>query len=1092
MPHAASPPASDSRWTVPCGRRPLPVAVLVAFAAVSGFAAPPPQAPYDCRFTEEAITIDGRTDEPAWQAAVLIDRFTLPWLAPHDPPAMKATRARLLWNREHLYVAADMDDGDLYADVKEHDGNTWTNDVFEIFLKPALEKPGYYEFHVTPNNTRFDLFLPRRGHVERFRREREFHVTSAVTVRGTLNRWDDRDEGWTVEMRIPWADLMPTGGRPEPGDEWRFALCRYDFDVASEKPELSTAAPLNSLPYPNFHHFEDYAPIRFSGPDAKVGGRPFGIPRYVPVTTSRVVGAPDPPPPYTVESVWPSGVMDAAIVVAAQPGTDLLLVATEPSWGLPSQILRVKNCPAPFEPETLIGVDNPERQVGTVHYSITFHPEFATNGHVFIGSNGPRRLGDTDPRIGQPGVADRMTRITRYRIDPRPPYAFHAGSARVIIEWDSNGHDGGDMAFGRDGMLYVTSGDGTSDSDADLAGQDLTRLRAKVLRIDVDHPEAEHKPEGQAYLVPEDNPFVARPDARPETWAYGLRNPWRITCDRETGQIWVGNNGQDLWEQVYLLERGANYGWSLVEGSHPFARDRTPGPDPITKPTFEHSHAEARSLTGGVVYHGDAFPELHGCYLYGDYLTGRIWAARHDGRQVIRHELIADTMLQITSFCVSARGEILVSDHQAEQKGGIFRLTRRPPASVEMRPFPRRLSESGLFASVAGHAMAPGVVPYGVNSPLWSDGTHKARFVALPSRADGAGNVVPDPIDVTNENGWRFPDGTVLVKSFAIDREEGNPATRRWIETRFMLKEAGEWAGYSYEWNAEQTDAVLVEAAGKDHAFEIRTADLAIHPDGLKTLEWHYPSRTECMVCHSRASNFVLGLCTVQLNRDFDYAAVLGAGHATDNQLRAFEHLGMLRSNWWGEAAAAFKAQLPPGPEGETQPEKDRRMKEAIARWIAPLDGNDKAIASRRSALLTKAPAATNRLVDPLDATHDLASRARSYLHSNCSSCHQQSGGGNAMFSLLYRAAYRERDLAELKLIDERPMHHTFGLADARIIASGDPDRSVLFARISRRGPGQMPQLATTVVDEAGLAVVRAWIESLEAPPPIDAVGQAR
>jgi mono/diheme cytochrome c family protein len=307
-----------------------------------------------------------------------------------------------------------------------------------------------------------------------------------------------------------------------------------------------------------------------------------------------------------------------------------------------------------------------------------------------------------------------------------------------------------------------------------------------------------------------------------------------------------------------------------------------------------------------------------------------------------------------------------------------------------------------------------------------------------------------------------------------------------------MLKEAGEWAGYSYEWNAEQTDAVLVEATGKDHAFEIRTADLATHPDGLKTLQWHYPSRTECMVCHSRASNFVLGLCTVQLNRDFDYAAVLGAGHATDNQLRAFEYLGMLRSNWWGEAAAAFQAQLPPGSEGETQPEKDRRMKEAIARWIAPLDGNDKAIASRRSALLTKAPAATNRLVDPLDATHDLASRARSYLHSNCSSCHQQSGGGNAMFSLLYRAAYRERDLAELKLIDERPMHHTFGLADARIIASGDPDRSVLFARISRRGPGQMPQLATTVVDEAGLAVVRAWIESLEAPPPIDAVGQAR
>ena len=1066
------------------------VMLVVLMSAAAGTAAPP-AALYECRFTEQQITIDGRLDEPAWQDAVLIDRFSLPWIAPYDPPATKATRARLLWDREHLYVAADMDDGDLYADVEKHDGNTWTNDVFEVFLKPSVEKSGHYEFHVTPNNTRFDLFLPRRGHVERFRREREFHITSAVTVRGTLDRWDDRDEGWTVEMRIPWADLMPTGGRPEPGDEWRFALCRYDFDVEREKPELSTAAPLKSLSHPDFHHFEDYAPIRFSGPREKLGGKPYGIPRYVPVTTNKVVGAPDPPPPYIVENVYPGAVMDAAIVVAAQPGSDLLLVATEPSWSLPSQILRMRDGPAPFEPETLIGVDNPERQYGTVHYSITFHPEFATNGHVFIGSNGPRRPGDSDPRIGQPGVADRMTRITQYRIDPRPPYTFHADSARLIIEWDSNGHDGGDMAFGPDGMLYVTSGDGSSDSDADLAGQDLTRLRAKVLRIDVDHPDAENRPEGQAYLVPADNPFVGQPDVRPETWAYGLRNPWRITCDRTTGQIWVGNNGQDLWEQVYLLERGANYGWSLVEGSHPFATDRTPGPDPITKPTFEHSHAEARSLTGGVVYHGDAFPELRGCFLYGDYSTGRIWAARHDGRRVLRHELIADTMLQITSFCVSDRGDILLSDHQAEQKGGIYRLARRPPASADMRPFPRRLSESGLFASVAGHALAPGVIPYGVNSPHWSDGTHKPRFLAMPSRADEAGNVVPDPIDVTSENGWRFPDGTVLVKSFAIDRDEGNPATRHWIETRFMLKEAGEWAGYSYEWNAEQTDAVLVEAAGKDHTFEIRTADLAAHPDGVKTFQWRYPSRVECMVCHSRASNFVLGLCTVQLNRDFDYAAVLGARHATDNQLRALEHLGMLRSNWWADTVGAVGDHLPPGPEDETRPEKSRRVKEAIARWIAPLDANDKTIPSQRSALLTKAPAATNRLVDPLDATHDLASRARSYLHSNCSSCHQTSGGGNAMFNLLYRSAFGERDLFKQRLIDEQPMHHTFGLPDARIIASGDPSRSVLFSRISRRGPGQMPQLATNVVDEQGLAVVRAWIESLEAPPRKDAAGQA-
>jgi len=1038
-------------------------------------------APYDCRFTEQPITVDGRIDEEAWRAAAVIDRFSLPWLAPENPPANTATRARLMWDREHLYVAADMDDADLYADVEEHDGRTWTNDVFELFLKPAVDQPGYYEFHVTPKNTVFDLFLPRRGHVERFRREREFHIASAVTVRGTLDRWDDRDEGWTVEMRIPWTDLMPTGGRPDPGDEWRFALCRYDFDVALEKPELSTSAPLSSLPHPDFHHHEDYAPLRFSGPGADAGARATGIPQYVPVTTSRVIGAPERPPPYTVEHAFPGAVIDAPIVVASQPGSDLLLVATEPAWGLPSQILRVRDAAGPFEPETLVSVDSPDRKFGTVHYSIAFHPDFATNGHVFIGSNGPRRPGDSDPRIGQPGVADRMTRITRYRIDPRPPHTFHADSARLIIEWDSNGHDGGDMAFGPDGMLYVTSGDGTSDSDADLAGQDLTRLRAKVLRIDVDHPDAATRPEGQAYLVPPDNPFVGQPDVRPETWAYGLRNPWRITCDSETGQIWVGNNGQDLWEQVYLLERGANYGWSVVEGGHAFAMERTPGPHPITKPTFEHPHSEARSLTGGVVYHGDAFAELRGCYLYGDYSTGRIWAARHDGQRVLRHDLLADTTLQITSFCVTARGDILLSDHRAERQGGIFRLARRPQSPVAAAPFPRRLSESGLFASVADHAMAPGVIPYGVNSPLWSDGTHKVRFLALPARPDATGRLVPDPIDVTNANGWNFPDGTVLVKSFALEREAGNTATRRWIETRFMLKEAGEWAGYSYEWNDEQTDAVLVGAAGKDRDFPVIAADRAAHPDGVTMQRWRYPSRVECMVCHSRAANFVLGLCTVQLNRDFDYAAVLGPGHATGNQLRTLEYLGLLRSNWWAEAVTEVGGQLPLGDETRSPQERERRSKEALARRLAPLDRADPAIRSRRSALLTKPPEATNRLVDPRDAGHDLASRARSYLHANCASCHQPAGGGNAMFNALYRSAFGEHDIARQRLIDERPMHHTFGLPEPRLVAPGNPTRSVLLARIARRGPGQMPQLATSLVDAAGLAVIRAWIESL--PP---------
>jgi hypothetical protein len=156
----------------------------------------------------------------------------------------------------------------LYADVTEHDGQTWDNDVFEAFLKPATDKPAYYEFQVNAANTQFDCFIPRRGHVGRFRRSHAFGMESAVKLRGTLDDWTDRDQGWSVELKIPWASFGHTGGRPEPGAEWRLALCRYDYDVAREAPELSTCAALTAS---NFHRHEDYRPLIFAGPQAAVG-----------------------------------------------------------------------------------------------------------------------------------------------------------------------------------------------------------------------------------------------------------------------------------------------------------------------------------------------------------------------------------------------------------------------------------------------------------------------------------------------------------------------------------------------------------------------------------------------------------------------------------------------------------------------------------------------------------------------------------------------------------------------------------------------------------------------------------------------------
>jgi glucose/arabinose dehydrogenase len=192
-------------------------------------------------------------------------------------------------------------------------------------------------------------------------------------------------------------------------------------------------------------------------------------------------------------------------------------------------------------------------------------------------------------------------------------------SRELIIEWQSAGHGGGDMGFGPDGFLYFTAGDGTTGSDPDMTGQDLTDLRGSILRIDVDHPS-----QGKLYSIPKDNPFLRVPKARPEIWAFGLRAPWRMSFDSATGNLWVGEVGQDLWEMIHLIRRGGNYGWSVMEGTHPFYPERKIGPAPISPPIVEHHHSEARSITGGYVYHGKQLPELANHYLYCCYQTGSL------------------------------------------------------------------------------------------------------------------------------------------------------------------------------------------------------------------------------------------------------------------------------------------------------------------------------------------------------------------------------------------------------------------------------------------------------------------------------------
>jgi mono/diheme cytochrome c family protein len=214
-----------------------------------------------------------------------------------------------------------------------------------------------------------------------------------------------------------------------------------------------------------------------------------------------------------------------------------------------------------------------------------------------------------------------------------------------------------------------------------------------------------------------------------------------------------------------------------------------------------------------------------------------------------------------------------------------------------------------------------------------------------------------------------------------------------------LTKQQGEWVGYSYRWNDEQTDAVLVEAKGADREVTVRTVK------GERKQTWHYPSRTECMVCHTRASSYVLGLSTMQMNKVHDYGGI------KDHQFRTLEHLGVLRIDWAPEAKAALK---------EEATKKGMTEKEANA-WVNKRTATGKQREPVKSSLLPKSPERYPKLVDPHDATQDLEARARSYLHANCAICHVEAGGGNAMMELEFSTA---RD--KMRTIDIPPHHHTF------------------------------------------------------------------
>ncbi len=465
---------------------------------------------------------------------------------------------------------------------------------------------------------------------------------------------------------------------------------------------------------------------------------------------------------------------------------------------------------------------------------------------------------------------------------------------------EASNHNGGDLHFGPDGYLYVSLGDEGGQNDGFNNSQIITNdFFSAILRIDVDKrpgslPPNPHPAATTYYAVPPDNPFVGATQfnglpvdparVRTEFWAVGFRNPWRMSFDPDTGLLYCGDVGQSQREEVDLVWPGANYGWAYWEGNIPGPKsNQAPAGFVHTPPLRDYPRSEGLSVIGGRVYRGTRLSQLYGAYVYGDYGSGRIWALRHSGTNLTEHTLLLSDDLNLLGVAgVSAFGrdpsndDILYADEQNGTNGRIKRIVYNTVTNGP--PLPPTLADTGAFTDLASLTPAPGIVPYDVNVPFWSDYALKWRWFSVPDT-----NRV---ITFNRTGNWLFPTGTVWIKHFELELTNGVPESRRHLETRFLVRMTNGVYGITYRWGNATTNATLVPEEGLDEWFVVDQGGGL-----LRTQRWHYPARVECLQCHTAAGGFALGFNTAQLNRDFDY------GGTRTNQIAALSLAGYFHTN---------------------------------------------------------------------------------------------------------------------------------------------------------------------------------------------------
>jgi glucose/arabinose dehydrogenase len=493
---------------------------------------------------------------------------------------------------------------------------------------------------------------------------------------------------------------------------------------------------------------------------------------------------------------------------------------------------------------------------------LAFHPGFATNRMFYVTyctTQGTVRLSRFLQSVGNPNAADMASEL-------------------VMLEQTNDGliHNIDDANFGNDGYLYVGFGDEDFVANTQVITQDIW---STIIRIDPDkrpgnpepnpHPAVRTNASGLAYYsIPADNPFlgitqfhgvaVNPATVRTEMFAVGFRNPWQFSFDRETGELWVGDVGNASWEKVCVVTAGWNSGWAYYEGTYPGPLT-PPGGLVYNPPQWEYFHDNnspygGSAVIGGQVIRGSYYPDLVGAYVFGDFVSGNIWSLVRLGPTTLVQRIIGQPL--VSSYAIDPSNESLLMT--SYEPGSILRLV----LSAASRPFPQKLSETGVFADLSDLAPNPGVVAYGLNLPFWSDYARKQRWFALTNLTDGLGYHRDDP--------WTTPTGMVWVKHFDMEMDRGNTNSLRRIETRLLVRGTNGTYGVSYRWSTNGSEAFLVPEPGE-------ALLLTITNNGIPVAQnWSFPSRSACLFCHTAVAGHGLSFSARQLNRPGELAGITG------------------------------------------------------------------------------------------------------------------------------------------------------------------------------------------------------------------------